>query len=597
MTPVTLNDSHETVLGVEQSVTGRRWESRLDNDRMGQAVAQALSLPEVVGRVLAARGVTPEDAADYLNPTLRDALPDPSSLCDMDAACERLASAVTNGEKIAVFGDYDVDGATSAAVVVRFVRAAGGRIEIYVPDRLKEGYGPNAPALLKLAQEGASVVVTVDCGTLAFGALAAAADAGLDVIVVDHHLSEPELPRALAVINPNRLDESGAHRQLAAVGVAYLLIVGVNRRLRAAGWYSGRGEPSLLQWLDLVALGTVGDVVPLTGLNRALVAQGLKVMAQRGNPGIAARADVAGIEERMGAYHAGFVLGPRVNAGGRVGRSDLGARLLSTDDAEEARQLALELDRHNAERRVIEAMVREAATAAAESSGAEGADLVLVAGEGWHPGVLGLVATRLRDRWQCPAIVIGTENRTGKGSGRSVRGFNLGAAVIAARQEGLLVDGGGHAMAAGLTVRTEDIDALREFLSVRAAGANLGQGGRRTLRLDGALAVGGATPELIATLEQAGPYGAGNAEPRFAIADAQIVKADIVGENHVRCIFAGRGGGRLKGIVFGGAEVELGRFLLGAGSTPVHVAGHLRADHWRGREDAQLIIEDAAARR
>lgn len=594
METLTLADRREAVLGVEHSVKGRRWEPRLENDRMAQAVAQALGLPDVVGRVLAARGVTVESAAAHLKPALRDLLPDPSSFRDMDTGCERLARAVMAGEQIAVFGDYDVDGATSAAVLLRFFRAVGGRIEVYVPDRLTEGYGPNAPALLKLGEGGAKVVVTVDCGTLAFAALAAAADAGLDVIVVDHHLAEPELPRALAVINPNRLDETGAHGTLAAVGVAYLLAVAVNRRLRAAGWYGERAEPPLLQWLDLVALGTVCDMVPLTGLNRAFVAQGLKVMAQRGNTGIAALADVAGVEERLSAYHAGFVLGPRVNAGGRVGRSDLGARLLSTDDPIEARALALELDRHNVERRAIEAMVQEAAIAKADASVGEDTAFVLIAGEGWHPGVLGLVATKLRDRFDRPAVVVGLEDGAGKGSGRSVRGFDLGAAVIAARQAGLLVNGGGHAMAAGLTVREDRVDDLRDFLSARTLSAGLAPRGRGALRLDGTLAAGGATPELVTILEQAGPYGMGNPEPRFAIANAQIVKADVVGENHVRCIVAGGGGGRLKCIAFNQADQELGRFLLGTLRTPLHLAGHLRADRWRGREDAQLIIEDAA---
>ena len=597
METLTLADGGEAVLGVENSVKGRRWESRLENDRMAQAVAQALGLPDVVGRVLAARGVTVEGAAAHLNPALRDLLPDPSSFRDMDTACDRLARAVMAGEQIAVFGDYDVDGATSAAVLLRFLRAVGGRIDVYVPDRLTEGYGPNAPALLELGERGAKIVVTVDCGTLAFTALAAAADAGLDVIVVDHHLAEPELPRAIAVINPNRLDETGAHGTLAAVGVAYLLAVAVNRRLRAAGWYAERTEPSLLQWLDLVALGTVCDMVPLTGLNRAFVAQGLKVMAQRGNTGIAALADVAGVEERLSTYHAGFVLGPRVNAGGRVGRSDLGARLLSTDDPIEAHALALELDRHNVERRTIEAMVQEAAIVKADASVGEDIGFVLIAGEGWHPGVLGLVATKLRDRFDRPAVVVGLEGGVGKGSGRSVRGFDLGAAVIAARQAGILENGGGHAMAAGLTVREDRVDDLRDFLAARTLSADLGGRGRGALRLDGTLAVGGATPELVAILEQAGPYGMGNPEPRFAIANAQIVKADVVGQNHVRCILAGGGGGRLKSIVFNQADQELGQYLLGAPRTPLHLAGHLRADRWRGREEAQLIIEDAAPAR
>ncbi|MCH8189350.1 MAG: single-stranded-DNA-specific exonuclease RecJ [Proteobacteria bacterium] len=561
---------------------------------MAQAVAQALGLPDVVGRVLAARGVTVESAAAHLKPALRDLLPDPSSFRDMDTGCERLARAVMAGEQIAVFGDYDVDGATSAAVLLRFFRAVGGRIEVYVPDRLTEGYGPNAPALLKLGEGGAKVVVTVDCGTLAFAALAAAADAGLDVIVVDHHLAEPELPRALAVINPNRLDETGAHGTLAAVGVAYLLAVAVNRRLRAAGWYGERAEPPLLQWLDLVALGTVCDMVPLTGLNRAFVAQGLKVMAQRGNTGIAALADVAGVEERLSAYHAGFVLGPRVNAGGRVGRSDLGARLLSTDDPIEARALALELDRHNVERRAIEAMVQEAAIAKADASVGEDTAFVLIAGEGWHPGVLGLVATKLRDRFDRPAVVVGLEDGAGKGSGRSVRGFDLGAAVIAARQAGLLVDGGGHAMAAGFTLTRDKGQAFVAYMEDQIRAQVAEARGQKRLKLDGALMASGATSDLMNILDKAGPFGAGNPQPRFAFPSHICKYAKIVGERHVRCVLTASDGGRIDAIAFNCADSEMGKLLLNSQGMPLHAAGHLRRNNWGGREKIELQIEDVA---
>ena len=581
------------LLGVERSVLGRPWRERPCDARLALALSQSLDVPEVLGRVLAARGVGLEDGAQYLSPTLRALMPDPATVRDMDRACDRLAKAVMDDEAIAVFGDYDVDGATSAALLARFFRAAGREITLYVPDRLKEGYGPNATALRSLAAAGARVVVTVDCGTLAFEALEAAAQAGLDTIVVDHHIAEARLPAAHAVVNPNRVDESGALTQLAAVGVAYLLVVGVNRRLRDAGWYAAREEPSLLQWLDLVALGTVCDVVPLTGLNRAFVSQGLKVMARRGNVGLAALADVAGTEERPSAYLAGYILGPRVNAGGRVGRADAGANLLSTDDADEARRIAEELNVFNAERRAIEAAVQEAALARAAEID-DGGPIAVIDGAAWHPGVVGIVASRLRDHLGKPAFVIGVEDGIGKGSGRSTPGFDIGAAVIAAGQADLLINGGGHPMAAGLTVAEDRIPALRDFLAKRAAGAGVADAPDRPLNIDGALAVGGATPDLIALLERAGPYGSGNSEPRFAIASARLVVADIVGANHLRCILAGDDGTRLKGIAFRAGDGPLGQFLQQQRGKRVHVAGRLRADNWKGRTGVEIRIEDAA---
>ena len=447
-------------LGVTRSVTGRRWRARAEDNRLVQALSQRLGVPELIARVLAGRGVDLEHGDTFLQPTLRDLLPDPSAFRDMDRAASRIVTALQSHESVAVFGDYDVDGATSAALLGLFFRSVGAEIRVYVPDRLREGYGPNAPALLRLAAEGVKLVITVDCGTLAYAPLAAAAAAGLEVIVVDHHLAEPALPTAVAVINPNRLDEDGGHRQLAAVGVAYLLVVAVNRALRDAGWYATRPAPNLLQWLDLVALGTVCDVVPLTGINRALVGQGLKVMAQRGNIGLAALADVAGLSEPPGCYHLGFLMGPRVNAGGRVGQADLGARLLTTEDPAEATALARELDRLNAERRGIELGVQAEAEAqaAAQSDATDGAGpLVVAAGRGWHQGVIGIVAGRLKERYRRPALVVALDGGIGKGSGRSVAGVDLGSAVTAAHQAGLLINGGGHAMAAGLTVAEDQI--------------------------------------------------------------------------------------------------------------------------------------------
>ena len=583
----------DAFLGVAHSASGRRWRARSNDDRLALALAQRLGVPEVIGRVLAGRGVALDAADGFLNPKLRDLLPDPSSLLDMDRASARLVRAIAGGELCAVFGDYDVDGATASALLKRFFDAVGGRLRIYIPDRLREGYGPNTPALLRLQAEGVRLVVTVDCGTQAHAPLAAAAAAGLDCIVVDHHLAEPALPTAVAVVNPNRLDESGQQRQLAAVGVAFLLLVAVNRGLRQAGWYAGRREPDLLEWLDLVALGTVCDVVPLTGVNRALVAQGLKVMARRGNPGLAALADVAGLSEPPGCYHAGFLLGPRVNAGGRVGKADLGARLLTTADPNEAAELARELDRLNGERRVIEAEVQAAAMAASAQTGS-GDTLVMAVGNGWHPGVIGIVASRLKEHFRRPALVIALEQGIGKGSGRSLPGIDLGAAVTAARQAGLLINGGGHAMAAGLTVAEDQIDALRRFLAERLRPAAAGLGDGATLGLDGALAVSGATPGLLDLLEQAGPYGAGNAEPRFVVTGARVVQASVVGEQHVRCILAGPDGSRLKAIAFRALENGVGDALLHAQGTALHAAGALRADNWRGERRVQLVIEDVA---
>ena len=584
------------VLGVERSATGRRWVYRETDDRIALALAQRLGLPEVLGRVLAARAVGVEEAEAYLNPTLRAALPDPSDFRDMDSSAERLVRAIENAEPIAIFGDYDVDGATSSALLSRFFGKVGGVARTYIPDRIKEGYGPNAPALLQLAEEGAKVVVTVDCGVSAFEALEAAAGAGLDVIVVDHHAAEAKLPRALGVINPNRLDETGAFGALAAVGVAFLLVVAVNRVLRQAGWYNAdRPEPALLNWLDLVALGTVCDVVPLVGLNRALVVQGLKVMAGRRNAGLKALADVAGVNEPLGTYHAGFVLGPRVNAGGRVGRSDLGARLLATDDPVEAGVIAAELDRHNTERKAIEAAVL--AEAQAMVGEADPGPVVIVAGQGWHPGVIGIVAARLKEQWRRPAIVVALNDGVGKGSGRSVRGVDLGAAVIAARQKGLLVNGGGHPMAAGLTVAVDKFEAVKAFLLERIAPQVAATDTAYDLRLDGVLAAGAATAEFLENLERAGPFGSGNPEPRFVVASARIVWAKMVGKGHVSLILGGgrgSGAGGLKAIAFRAADGPLGEALLSARGVPVHVAGNVRANHWQGRSETQFIIQDAA---
>ncbi|MBK1841311.1 single-stranded-DNA-specific exonuclease RecJ [Azospirillum sp. YIM B02556] len=589
-------------LNVANSLSGKRWQARPCDERQAQALTQGRGLPEIVGRVLAARGVTDETCDTFLNPTLKALLPDPSRFRDMDPAAERIARAIRDGEPVAVFGDYDVDGATSAALLRRFFRSLGADIRVYVPDRIKEGYGPNAAALLRLKGEGVQLVVTVDCGISAFAALETAAEAGLEVVVLDHHAAEPRLPPAVALVNPNRLDEDGAYRTLCAAGVTFITIVAVNRVLRTTGFYRDRTEPNLMEWLDIVALGTVCDVVPLTGLNRALVAQGLKVMARRANAGLAALSDVAGVKEKPDAYHAGYVLGPRVNAGGRVGASDLGARLLSTDDPIEAMELAQRLEAHNAERRAVEQVVLDEALERVAAEAGRETDLVFVTGVGWHPGVIGIVAARLKERYSRPACVVALEEAAdgtviGKASGRSVRGVDLGAAVIAARQEGLLLAGGGHRMAAGFTVAGDKIDALRDFLHGRVSEQVAAAPLVPTLELDGALSVGGASVGLVTTLDKLGPYGTGNSEPRFAIADARVVRADVVGANHVRCILQGNDGARLKAIAFRALDSDMGQALLNGRGTPFHLAGVLRIDRWNGSEGVQLLIDDAAPAR
>jgi single-stranded-DNA-specific exonuclease len=584
-------------LGVEHSLTGRRWQSSGGDERLAATLSQRLALPEIIGRVLAARGIGLDEAETFLSPTLRALLPDPSHLKDMDKAATRIAAAVMNSEPIGIFGDYDVDGATSSALLNIFLTAIGATALVHIPDRMSEGYGPNLPALLKLAAQGAKVVVTVDCGTTAFTPLEGAAEAGIDVIVVDHHEAEPHLPRAFAIINPKRLDDDSPHGHLAAVGVTFLVVVAVNRVLKDAGWYGpARPAPDLLQWLDIVALGTVCDVVPLWGVNRALVTQGLKVMAKRANVGLAALSDVAGIKERPDSYHLGYVLGPRVNAGGRVGQSELGSRLLSTHDPLLAAGIARQLDGYNKERQEIEAAVLLEAIEQVEGRDDDGMPLVVAAGENWHPGVIGIVAGRLKERYGRPACVIALDGDEGKGSGRSVTGLDLGSAIIAARQQGLLKAGGGHAMAAGFTVARDRLAEFRAFLADRLQAQLTGEL-VPVLDLDGAIDAAGATVDLVETLKQLGPFGAGNQEPRFAVTGARVVKADVVGSGHIRIIAQGAGGQRLKAIAFRAADSEMGLTLLGGQGRTFHLAGTLRVDSWQGNTSVQLIIDDAAAAR
>ena len=549
---------------------------------------------DLTHQLFRARGAHPDDFARLSNPTLRDWLPDPSTLRDMDAAAARLAVAVTAREPIIVFGDYDVDGATSAALMVRVIRELGGTASPYIPDRILEGYGPSPQAMAEFARSGARLVLTVDCGTQGFEALDAAHAHGLDVIVVDHHKAGTALPRAVAVVNPNRLDEGegAVFGHLAAVGVCFLLAVALVRTLRAQHWFAARDEPKLTRLLDLVALGTVADVASLTGLNRAFVSQGLKVMATRRNPGLAALADVAALARPPTCGDLGFIFGPRINAGGRVGRADLGVRLLLTDDADEALALALELDGHNSERRALEVLVQDAA--AGQARGCEGA-VVTVTGHGWHPGVIGIVAGRLKELTGRPSLVIAIdEHGVGKGSGRSITGVDLGAAVLAARDMGLLLAGGGHAMAAGLTVAGARIPELTAFLCDRLAADVARARENGALYLDAALAPGGVCPDTAHALEVAGPYGVGWPRPRVAAGPCRVLEAAIVGDKHVRLLAVGACGTRIKAVAFRTLDTPLGAALLGSRGRTLYLAGTLQRDTWQGRDQAEIHLEDCA---
>lgn len=591
---------HRTFLGVEQSLSGRRWVERLDEagTAAALAIAQRHQVPDLVARVLAGRGVAPEDLPAFLDPMLKALVPDPSVLTDMDKAAARIADAVTAGEAVAVFGDYDVDGATSAALMARFLRHQGLNPSIYIPDRLFEGYGPNAEAMKSLAEVGARLVIAVDCGSTSFEALAAARELGLDVVVIDHHEVGAELPEAGAIVNANRQDDLSGLGHLAAVGVTYLTVIAVNRLLRARGWYgAARPEPDLLQWLDLVALGTVCDVVPLIGLNRALVAKGLATILRRGNPGIAALADVARVGGPMAPWHLGFLIGPRINAGGRIGDAALGARLLASDDAAECARIAAELDRLNQERQAMETTMLEEATAEAEAEigQGEGPAILVTASARWHAGVVGLIASRLKDRFRRPAIAIAFQpNGTGSGSGRSVAGIDLGHAVRGAVARGILAKGGGHAMAAGLTVEQSRLGDLRAYLEQTLGQAVRDVDAAHNLAVDAALTARGATVDLIEMAEKAGPFGAGHPEPVFAFPRHRIAYADAVGNGHIRATLASDDGATVKAMLFRGAGSDLGQAITGRRGGTLHVAGTLSVDQWQERRQPSLRIVDAA---
>ena len=551
---------------------------------------------DIVTQLLLSRGVGHDDLERHRSPTLRTFLPDPSEFQDMDVAAERIAQAILGQEKITIYGDYDVDGATSAALMVRLLRMLGCDAHYYIPDRLLEGYGPSGEALVKLAEQGSSLIITVDCGAMAYEALEMARDAGVDVIVVDHHKCAAELPKAAALVNPNRLDESdfaASFGHLAAVGVAFLLGIALVRTLRNRGFFNGRAEPDLMSLLDLVALGTVADVAALHGLNRAFVAQGLKVMSRRNNTGMSALIDASRLKRAPVCSDLGFALGPRINAGGRVGESTLGVRLLTTEDAEEAREISAQLSGLNEERRAIEAAVQEAAEEKIAQQ--HNRAVIVLSGEGWHPGVIGIVAGRIKEKTGKPSIVIAMDGDIGKGSGRSISGVDLGAAIIAARGEGMLVAGGGHAMAAGLTVEAGKLEAFADYLDDRLGNAVAKAQAAQSVLLDLAVAPRGLVPSLVESLEEAGPYGVGWPGPRVAVGPVHLIKADIVGTDHLRLIVGGNDGGSIKAIAFRAAETDMGQALLHAAKgRKLWLAGRAKIDDWGSRPAAELHLEDAA---
>ena len=588
--------TRQAVFGIEASLSGKAWRWRGGNMALDDR-ADGLE-HDILDQLLLGRGVAREELALHRAPSLRTFLPDPSIFNDMDSAADRLAQAVLTGEQVTIFGDYDVDGATSAALLIRLLRMLGHEARAYIPDRLLEGYGPSGEALVRLGTEGSSLIVTVDCGAMAFDALAAAHDAGIDVIVVDHHKCAGELPHAFALVNPNRqdeADEAAAHGHLAAVGVAFVLAVALVRTLRRRGFFESRPEPDLFALLDLVALGTVADVAAIRGLNRAFVAQGLRVMAHRGNVGMAALIDASRLTRPPSCSDCGFALGPRINAGGRVGEASLGVRLLTTEDPDEARAIAEQLSLLNEERRAIEAAVQEAAERLIDAQ--HNRAVLTLAGHDWHPGVIGIVAGRIKEKTGKPALVVALDRESGqgKGSGRSISGVDLGAAIIGAKDNGLLVAGGGHAMAAGLTVEERRLDELAEWLDAQLAPAVARASGERAVTLDLALAPGGLTPQLVETLEAAGPFGVGWPAPRVAVGPVRLVRAELVGSDHVRLIAAGQDGASFKAIAFRAAETELGQTLLhGAAGRRLWLAGRPKIDDWGSRPQAELHLEDAA---
>ena len=590
--------SDRAFLGVEQSLTGQKWISRLDmaGENKAISIAQTTGLPDVIARVLAGRDVAIDDAQAFLDPTIKSLMPDPSTLTDCDGAAERIAAAIAARERVAIFGDYDVDGAASSALMQRFLKHFGIDSEIYIPDRIFEGYGPNPTAIGELIDRGARLIITVDCGSTSHESLAEAARRGVDVVVIDHHQVPSELPVARALVNPNREDDLSGLGHLCACGVVFMVLAGTLRLLRRKG-DDRAGSFDLLSCLDLVALATVCDVVPLKGLNRAFVVKGLLAARGMGNVGLAALAQRAGVNGPIAPYHLGFLIGPRINAGGRIGDAALGSRLLTLEDRNEAGVIAERLEELNRERQAIEAaMLEEAdAEAAAEMASGDGPAVIVTERQGWHPGVVGLLASRLKERYRRPAFAIAFDgNGKGTGSGRSIPGVDIGRLVRKAVEAGILVKGGGHAMAAGLTVEQSRLGELRGFFEDQAAQAVAELTQAHRLKIDGAISASGATLDLIDLIERAGPYGAGHPQPVFAVPGHVLRDARVVGQNHVKLSFAGPDGGVLNGIAFRAADTEMGAQLLGGRGLAFHVAGSLSADYWQGVRRVQFRVTDAA---
>ena len=587
-------------LGVARSATGKIWRDRLDARGAAHAlaIAQRHAMPELLARVLAGRGVLPDEAEAFLDPSIKRLMPDPSTLADMDAAAVRLADAVTRGESIAIFGDYDVDGATAAALLCRYLRACSLDPIVHIPDRIFEGYGPNPDAIRSFAERGATLLVTVDCGATSHAVIAEARKLGLDTIVIDHHQADEELPLAQAIVNPNRADDLSGLGHLAAVGLVFVSLVALTRELRRRDFFhSSRPTPDLLSLLHLVALGTIADVVPLTGLNRAFVAKGLIALKRREQIGLTALMDVARLSGPPEPWHLGFLLGPRINAGGRIGRADLGVRLLLEEDPSDAARIAAELDRLNNERRVIEQMAEAQAEAEALASlGLEDkASVIVTASEGWHPGVVGLVASRLKEKFARPAFAIALEpGGIGTGSGRSIGGVDLGKAVRQAVHDGVLLKGGGHAMAAGVTLRKERLAEFRAYLESALAHDVAQSRHVNEIFVDGAVSARGVTPELVATLNRAGPFGSGNPEPVIALPSHQLVYADEVGQAHLRVRFKSGDGAIVNGMAFRSIGQRLGDALAAQRGQTLHVAASLALDRWQGTERVQLRVLDVA---
>ncbi|MGI9513679.1 MAG: single-stranded-DNA-specific exonuclease RecJ [Anderseniella sp.] len=586
-------------LGVERSITGRRWTPRLQTDRMAEAISQEANVSDIMGRILAARGVLPETTASFLNPTLREMMPPAAAMTDIDAGAARLADAVMTGEVIGLIGDYDVDGMTSSALMVDFLTAAAVPPRVHIPHRVDEGYGPSVAAVEDHKAAGVKLLITLDCGVMAHDPLLKARELGMDTVIVDHHQAGDELPQAHAVINPNRLDDTSGQGALCAAGVVMVLIGATSKLLRARGWWDDtRPEPDLMAMMDLVALGTVCDVVPLVGLNRAYVRQGLKIMARRDRPGIAALADVARLSRRPDAHSLGFVLGPRLNAAGRIGSAMDGLALLTSADKGRATQLAQSLEEMNKKRQAIELATVDRAVEQAEAMLGKQARLpvLVVAGEGWHPGVLGLVASRLKDRFDKPAFAIGLpkDGSEASGSARSIAGVNLGAAVQAAVAAGVAVKGGGHAMAAGITLDQARLGDLRAFLEEKLAAEVDAVGSVDTLVIDAAIAASGASTRFIEDLDRAGPFGQGNPSPVFALPSHKVVYAARAGADHVRCTLVQSDGTRLKAIAFRAMGTELGEVLLSERQMPLHIAGRLTINDWGGKREGQVFIDDVA---